>query len=156
MIIPPDHCDGLEDVMRLFFLSAVSITVVLLIFFALRAAIRAALWKEFEKTETNLPALVRCPLADQCKCPRGANADQDQKASTRSGEGWGFSQKRQSSSGTAARDNAGSRPHRLRLLRAKQAGRLPYRRKCGPIANTSGGALQEPLGSSPHESFLQA
>src|SRR4029077_13247439 len=68
--------------MRLFLISAVGVTVVLLIFFAVKAAIRAALWKEFEKTE-NAPASAGQSASSSRteQALSGANTVQDQKAS---------------------------------------------------------------------------
>ena len=93
--------------MRPVFLSAVGITVVLLIFFAVKAAIRAALWKEFEKTETEPASAGQVSSGSTVQMSRGANAVPDQKAS-REAEGVGVLPKSGGpSSGTAARDNAG-------------------------------------------------
>jgi hypothetical protein len=70
--------------MWLVFLSAAGITVALLIFFAVKAAMRAALWKEFEET-TNAPAVAGQASSSSRteQALPGANAVQDQKASRR-------------------------------------------------------------------------
>jgi hypothetical protein len=89
------------------FSSAAGITVVLLIFFAVKAAIRAALWKEFEKTETEPASAGQVSSGSTVQMSRGASAVPDQKAS-REAEGVGVLPKSGGpSSGTAARDNAG-------------------------------------------------
>jgi hypothetical protein len=90
--------------MRLFFLSAVGITVGLLIFFALRAAIRAALWKEFEKTEIAPASSGEVSAGSTVQTSRGANAIEDQKSSR---EVAVLPKSGGPASGTAARDNAG-------------------------------------------------
>jgi len=93
--------------MRLVFLSAVGITVVLLIFFAVKAAIRAALWKEFEKTETAPASAGQVSTSSTGQTSRGANPVQDQKVS-RDADGVGVLAKSDApSSGTTVRDNAG-------------------------------------------------
>jgi len=94
--------------MWLVFLSAAGITLAVLIFFAVKAAIRAALWKEFEETE---PASASAAQVSASSSPvqtsQGANAVQDQKAS-RDAERVGVLPKSGGpSSGTTARDNAG-------------------------------------------------
>jgi len=93
--------------MRLFFLSAVGITVVLLIFFGLKAAIRAALWKEFEKTETEPAIAGQVSTSSPVQTSRGANAVQDQKAPREAKSVGVLPKSAGPSSGTAARDNAG-------------------------------------------------
>jgi hypothetical protein len=93
--------------MWLVFSSAAGITVVLLIFFAVKAAIRAALWKEFEKTETAPATAGQVSTGSTGQTSRGANAVQDQKVS-REAERVGVLPKSGGpSSGTGARDNAG-------------------------------------------------
>jgi hypothetical protein len=93
--------------MRIVFLSAVAITVILLIFFALKAAIRAALWKEFEETE-NAPAgagQASSSSRTEQALP-GANAVQDQKASRRVESAGVLANTSGPSSAVDARDNA--------------------------------------------------
>jgi hypothetical protein len=81
--------------------------IVLLIFFAVKAAIRAALWKEFEETEPASASAGEVSTSSTGQTSRGANAVQDQKAS-RETERVGVLPKSGSpSSGTAARNNAG-------------------------------------------------
>jgi len=86
---------------------AAGITVVLLIFFGLKAAIRAALWKEFEKTE-NAPASAGQSASSSRteQALSGANTVQDMKA-PREGKSVGIPPNTGGpSSGAAARDNA--------------------------------------------------
>jgi hypothetical protein len=94
--------------MRLVFLSAAGITIVVLLFFAFKAALRAALWKEFEKTET--------APADTVQVSKGSRTEQalpDAKAvphQKASGEGQSvgvLANTRAPSSSAGARDNAG-------------------------------------------------
>ena len=93
--------------MWLVFLSAAGITVAVLIFFAVKAAIRGALWKEFEETE-NAPAgagQASSSSRTEQALP-GAKSVQDQKASRRV-ESVGIpAHTGGPSSGTSARDNA--------------------------------------------------
>ena len=93
--------------MWLVFLSAAGITVAVLIFFAVKAAIRATLWKEFEETE-NAPAgagQASSSSRTEQALP-GANTIQDQKA-PRAGKSMEIPANTGGpSSGTAARDIA--------------------------------------------------
>ena len=90
--------------MRLVFLSVAGITIVVLLFFAFKAALRAALWKEFEKTETEPASSGQVSTSSTVQTSRGANAVQDQKASR---EVAVLHKSGGLSSGTVARDNAG-------------------------------------------------
>jgi hypothetical protein len=93
--------------MRLVFLSAAGITIVVLLFFAFKAALRAALWKEFEETESAPAGAGQASRTSTERTLPGANAAQDQKA-PREAERVGVLPKSGGlSSGTAARDNAG-------------------------------------------------
>jgi hypothetical protein len=93
--------------MRLVFLSAAGITIVVLLFFAFKAALRAALWKEFEETESAPAGTGQASRTSTERTLPGANAVQDQKA-PREAERVGVLPKSGGlSSGTAARDNAG-------------------------------------------------
>ncbi len=70
--------------MRFFFISAVGFTVVLLIFFAVKATIRAALWKEFERSEAASASAGQVSASSSpVQTSQGANAVQDQKGSRR-------------------------------------------------------------------------
>ena len=92
--------------MWLVFLSAAGITVAVLIFFAVKAAIRAALWKQFEETETAPDSAGEVSTSRTGQTSRGANAVQDQQA-PREGKSVGIpANSGGPSSGTSARGNA--------------------------------------------------
>jgi hypothetical protein len=85
---------------------AVGITVVLLIFFGLKATIRAALWKEFEKTETEPAGAGQASSRSRTEqALPGANPVQDQKASRKVESVGVLANNNDPSSGPAARDN---------------------------------------------------
>jgi hypothetical protein len=93
--------------MWLVILSAAGITVAVLIFFAVKAAIRGALWKEFEETE-NAPAgagQASSSSRTEQALP-GANTIQDQKASRRVESVGVLANTSGPSSAVDARDNA--------------------------------------------------
>ncbi len=133
--------------MRFFFISAVGFTVVLLIFFAVKATIRAALWKEFERSEAASASAGQVSASSSpVQTSQGANAVQDQKGSRRVESG-GVSPIPAALLLAQLRGTMHpSRPQHLRLLPAKQAGRVPYRKKCGPIAITSGWCFARTIG----------
>jgi hypothetical protein len=93
--------------MRVFFISAAGVTVVLLIFFAVKAAIRAVLWKEFEKTEAASASAGQVSNRSSAEqTSRGANSVQDQKASRRVESVGVLANTSGPSYGTGAQDNA--------------------------------------------------
>lgn len=109
--------------------AAAGITVVLLIFFGLKAAIRAALWKEFEKTETEPASGGQGSTSSTGQTSRGANAVQDQKA-PREAKSVGIpAHTGGPTSGTNVRDNAPIAAAAPAVASGKTSREIPVRKE---------------------------
>jgi hypothetical protein len=109
--------------------AAAGITVVLLIFFAVKAAIRAALWKEFEKTETAPASAGQVSTSSTGQTSRGANAVQDQKT-PREAKSVGIpAHTGGPSAGPPARDNAPIATAAPAVASSKTSREIPVRKE---------------------------